>query len=259
MRFFRIVRNLITSPAARALKAKKAFEDSIRTIGHPIDVSNLPSSVKVLEPKLVHDRYEIAVTPAKFFRGSARFPTFTYSGALVATVGNFKTKSRDGLTAHASELQLNQGDFYHVFGFSHDSSFQISSDKQVNSFGHILLFNSRGKAVVLIPLLQKVTGRTKNQRIVDKFADSQGRDRHFLLLALGHRVVEEMQKRGIKAELHVPAPEHIIFMKTATEGTKRRALRPFEELARHFKEGRVDIGDIELKTINLSKPKRRKG
>ncbi len=238
-------------------KAEKAFARAIAALPGNVTVRDLPKSFRVLQPHFEKPRYRIAKLRFAFsIRGgdvaSSRVPGVVLASIL--PVGKSTGVNSDLPFFTASLARGNKELFFSPLLRTGSSLKRNWFGYRTTSFGHALLVFNGEKPVVFVPVLQKIMGLDeKAYRRVDTFVGTEGAGRHLIHLALAEQIVREMKKRGVEAELHVPAAEH--HGTTGKEEVDSRIRKPFAMLERHFHEDSLEFGNARIRTINLSKPR----
>lgn len=236
----------------RRKTAEGAFRGAVESLPDEVRPRqlNLSGTEKLRE---LAESYELAVFPTGFALTAPGVKS-EVPGVIVSTVapvGNATTR----ITVPFLPFALQTPKYIE---FRPRYAYDLSSlplRERLSSFSHLVLLKNGNRVIVFMPGFQKVIGLNRMGKFVDHFVGVHGPDRHLLHLGVAQKIVEQMRKSGIDAELHLPAPEHLYFPSTAHEATQRRAKKPLEELQRHFEAGSIQIGEHQVKTINLSRPK----
>ncbi len=233
--------------------AEKAFKRAVDSIPRTVRVSTLPKSFRVLKPHLEKDEYHVVKMKCSFSFSHQYFGV----GVILASVLPFgqSTGVSPKLALHSTFLNPIPTQFFSIAPHTKSSSrFNIwRYGRRITSFAHVALAFKGTTPVVFITCLQKVIGTDKNGRRVDKYVGTYGSGRHYLHLALAEKIVQEMRRQGVNAELHVPAAEHF---KGVDEVFIGRIRRPFKTLAHHFEPDELRISArAKFRTINISRPK----
>ncbi len=238
----------------RQRRAEKAFAEAIAELGGEINAGEL-GVAGLLTPKRLRSSYVIGKFPLPF-RSLSGVTAELHKGVVLCT-----------LAAQPFEHERLNLPFYSfhfenpfvTVGTVESAALSREQLRRISSFGHVSLLFKKGKPVVFLSGLQKVTAyRWRNKhwldalRKVDVFA-GEG-DRHLLHFTLAEKIAKAMQKKGIRTELHVPAPEHLCD--AGKEEVNKRIRRPFKELEKHFERDSLKIAGKEMNTINLSRPKK---
>ncbi len=245
--------------ALRKARVERAFNQAVDELDNFIYSYDLPPGLRALKPRLTAKRFEIFKISGKFISSSTTWPhvwserpTFESRGVVFATKGPKGTDTARHIVFNSTPLRSATMNVR----FSPDYAVLGAEERNVTAVGHVVLLFHKGKPIVFVPVLQKITSLSKTKRkLVDKFDNTQGTGRHFAFLALAHKIVEKMRALGVKAELHVPAAEHITTDLSVTSDVKARIQKPFVQLAQYFSPSSIQVGGVKLNTINLSQLK----
>lgn len=242
-------------------RAEAVFRRAVNSLPSTVALRDLPKTFRLLQPHLEQDSYPIVKMHFRF--GTSYFGDGNFPGVVLAThlpIGKVSASSAQYpfLKSYAVVDKYEGVPLYPLIerGLLDKMKRRVWA-RGITSFAHVVLFFKGDKAVVFVPSMQKILGRTAWElacgRKGDKFFGSQGAGRHLLHLALAEKIVQEMKRRGVETELHVPTGENFdpAFQKDVNE----RINKPFRQLARHFERDEVIIRGRRINTLNLSRPK----
>ncbi len=245
-------------------RAEKAFKQAVNALPSSIRISDLPKTFLLLEPHLQRQTYPVAAIQFRFLIAPPQLPGPSFSGVVLAThTSGLKSIGADPTQPfrhfYAPTTSEDESVVFrpHVEKRLRDKIKRRLVAHRITSFGHAVLLFKDNRAIVFVTGLQKFLGHSAQEirhgRVHDRFYASQGSGRHLLHLAIAERIVNEMKKKGVEAELHVPQPEKL--GQTFNASVDRRIRKPFQTLSQYFHRDTITLDNDVLETINLSKPK----
>lgn len=228
---------------------ERAFHQAIEAINGEVKVVDLPRTMHLLRPRLTRERYKVRAFKTGFkhlWHGdvTGNLRGGRHAGAILTTLSR---RVIVGEEMHAFERAALRAGNRTVMFDPDETNLDADLPDNITSFAKLVLHRRGGKAVLFLTTLQKTTAWSFNKRRqVDKREGEDGIDRHLIHIALAEKVAEEMRKRGVTVELHVPAPQHIVEQKYAG---------PFKTLGNHFKPSTLNFTAYNLRTVNLSAPR----
>ncbi len=233
----------------RKRAVEKAFHEAIEAINSEVRIADLPRTIHLLKPRLTRERYKVRAFGTGFkhlWHGDVtdNLRGGRHAGVILTTLSK---RAIIGEEMHAFERAALRAGNRAVMFDPDETNLDADLPDNITSFAKLVLHRRGGKAVLFLTTLQKTTvWSSTKRRQVDKREGEDGIDRHLIHIALAEKIAEEMRRKGITVELHVPAPHHIVEQKYAG---------PFETLGRHFKPSTLNFTAYNLRTINLSAPR----
>ncbi|MDP3742080.1 MAG: hypothetical protein Q8R15_02075 [Candidatus Micrarchaeota archaeon] len=258
----------------RMQKAEKAFQEVVAEIAGQNSV-RLSGAASILQRTRMPDKLRVLVYQGGFTSSpivwGASMLELRHKGAVIATTVLPEVRARtDRLTVaftpsmftgeKTSEFRQVPGEKGKLFigpDFRFNFADELDAQRRLSSFSHVVLLFKKGKPILFVPVFQKVIETSKKtKRSVDRFVGVHGPDRHLFHLSLVEKIAEVMQQRGVKTEVHIPAPRHLLFQHETPEETRNRVKAPFEKLESNFHGDSLELSGMKINTINLSRPKK---
>ncbi len=258
----------------RMQKAEKAFQEAVAAIAGQ-NSTQLTGAASILQRTRMPDKLQVLVYQGGFTSSPIVWGTsaleLQHKGAVIATAVPPEVRARtDRLTIafvpsmftgeKTSEFRQVPGEKGKLFigpNFRFNFADEPDAQRRLSSFSHVVLLFKKGKPILFVPIFQKVieTGK-KTRRSVDRFVGVHGPDRHLFHLSLVEKVANEMRRRSVKTDIHIPAPSHLLFQHETPEETRKRVKAPLEKLENNFHGDSLELSGMKINTINLSRPKK---